>query len=443
MCWKVEYIFLIIFSTLVDYLVGLKLGNTRSSGYRKVLLALSLTVNLGLLVTYKYADFIGETVQVLFDSVNIFLDVPGFNLMLPVGISFYTFQSLSYTIDVYRGHTPVERHLGIFSVYVAFFPQLVAGPIERSGKLLPQFKEEHRVEYHRFSDGTQLVLWGLFKKLVIADLIAPIVDTVYSNPGNFTGGFCLLATFFFAVQIYCDFSGYTDIAIGVAKMFGFDLMTNFKQPYFSTSISEFWSRWHISLSTWFRDYVYIPLGGNRVSLVRHLSNVLIVFTVSGLWHGASWTFVIWGAIHGMLLITEVLLGRCFTGRFGALKSFQKSLGVQVLRSLLVFFFVLIAWVFFRANSVDDAIYIVSSFADLGGFSMQTLWALGLPRFELVVALFMIGLLFVVDLVLRFRTTFLFRAWQKPSVRWILMMACLYCIVFFGVFDGVEFIYFDF
>ena len=265
MCWKPAFVVLIIASTLVDYLVGLGLARFQEKVVRRLLLVASLTTNLGLLFTFKYLDFFLTSLESSLARFNILYDVPSFQLLLPVGISFYTFQTLSYTIDVYRRVTPVERHLGIFAVYVSWFPQLVAGPIERSNHLLPQFRRQTRLEFDRVRSGLQLMLWGMFKKVVIADLAAPFVNTVYDAPNEFSGPILLIATLFFAAQIYCDFSGYSDIAIGIARIFGYDLMTNFRQPYFARSIGEFWQRWHISLSTWFRDYIYIPLGGRRTS----------------------------------------------------------------------------------------------------------------------------------------------------------------------------------
>jgi alginate O-acetyltransferase complex protein AlgI len=304
--WKPEYLLLIIASTLVDYGCGLRMGSIAGKARRKKWLLVSLTSNLGLLFAFKYFNFFNESARAVFDRFNIFYDVPAFDLLLPVGISFYTFQTLSYSIDVYRGRQRPERHLGIFALYVSFFPQLVAGPIERSTHLLPQFFQPHRFEYDRVTSGLRLVLWGFFKKVVVADRLALYVNAVYNDPSAHTGPTILLATYFFAFQIYCDFSGYSDIAIGTARVMGYDLMQNFRRPYFARSISEFWSRWHISLSTWFRDYLYIPLGGNRVPRWRWYVNLFAVFLISGLWHGANWTFVVWGALHGTYLIVGLV-----------------------------------------------------------------------------------------------------------------------------------------
>ncbi|MCL4156746.1 UNVERIFIED_CONTAM: hypothetical protein GTU68_005006, partial [Idotea baltica] len=262
-CWKAEYLVLIVFSTLVDYFAGLRMAACETKKQRTPYLVLSLVSNLGLLFTFKYLDFFGSSVQALIDQFNIFYEIPIFDLLLPVGISFYTFQTLSYTIEVYKGKQKAERHLGIFALYVTFFPQLVAGPIERSQTLLPQFHKRMTFSYDRLSSGAKLMIWGLFKKILIGDGMGVFVDSVYNNPYGHDSVSLLIASICFSFQIYGDFSGYTDIARGAARILGFDLMENFRQPYLSKSISEFWQRWHISLSTWFRDYVYIPMGGNR------------------------------------------------------------------------------------------------------------------------------------------------------------------------------------
>jgi D-alanyl-lipoteichoic acid acyltransferase DltB (MBOAT superfamily) len=306
MSWKPEYIILILASTLIDYSVGLKLGSESRPAIRRRWLLLSLVTNLGLLFSFKYFNFFNDSFRQLFQMANLSYPVPALNVLLPVGISFYTFQTLSYTIDVYRGKIQPERHLGVFALFVSFFPQLVAGPIERSGNLLPQFYQKTAVDYERIISGLQRMTWGFFKKVVIADRLALLVNTVYNHPTEFSGMPLIIATYAFGFQIYCDFSAYSDIAIGAARVMGFDLMENFRQPYYARSIPEFWRRWHISLSTWFRDYVYLPLGGNRVKLPHWVFNILVVFVVSGLWHGANWTFVIWGALHGIFMVGTFL-----------------------------------------------------------------------------------------------------------------------------------------
>jgi alginate O-acetyltransferase complex protein AlgI len=437
MCWRPEYAVLILFSTAVDYLAGLRMAATPRAGRKRLWLVLSLTCNLGLLFVFKYLDFLLRSIGFAAAAAGQEIEVPRVDLLLPVGISFYTFQSLSYTIDVYRGLKEPERHFGVFATYVAFFPQLVAGPIERSTRLMPQLRARHQLDYDRFRLGFYLIVWGLFKKVAIADLVAPVVDTVYANPAGFPGHILALATLLFSVQIYCDFSGYSDIAIGVAALFGYDLMTNFRQPYLATSLSDFWRRWHISLSTWFRDYVYLPLGGSRVGRGRYYGNILVVFVVSGLWHGAAWTFVVWGAIHGVVLILE-------SAWRGNRRPEQAAVGWRVwVQRLLVFGVVFLGWVFFRAQSLPDALYVVTHLFDWSGFALHQLWGLGLPRFEMALAGLMIAILAAVDYVLAVRPPRALRLWESRWTRWACASACVWGVVFFGVFEGVEFIYFQF
>lgn len=298
MSWNVKYVVLILFTTIISYFAAILLERFRSrNAIKKLILFLTLLACLGVLFVFKYFNFFSESLAFMAGKIGLQLHPMTLKLLLPVGISFYTFQTLSYVIDVYRGSVRAEKHFGIYATFISFFPQLVAGPIERTSNLLPQIKGEHVFDYDQAMYGARLMLWGFFKKLVIADNLALFADKVFNDVYSYTGFSLLLATFFFTIQIYCDFSGYSDIARGAAKLFGIELMENFKSPYFASSIHEFWSRWHISLSTWFRDYVYIPLGGNRVSKIRHNINLLITFLVSGLWHGANWTFVIWGAVQ--------------------------------------------------------------------------------------------------------------------------------------------------
>lgn len=306
MCWKLEYIFLIVISTLVDYYAGLHMGRTKDQGKRKKFLVLSLVSNLGILFAFKYFNFFNESARAAFQHFNIGYHIPFFNVLLPVGISFYTFQTLSYTIEVYRGKQKPENHLGIFALYVSFFPQLVAGPIERSTNLLPQFYTKQEFTYDNATNGLKLVMWGLFKKVVIADRIGVLVATIFAHPQQFSGVEFILGSILFSYQVYCDFSGYSDIAIGTAQIFGFKLMTNFRRPFHAISLADLWQRWHISLSTWFRDYLYIPLGGNRKGKWRTYFNVFMVFFISGLWHGAAWTYVIWGSVHGVFMALELM-----------------------------------------------------------------------------------------------------------------------------------------
>jgi len=440
MSWKPAYILLIVASTLVDYTAGRGMERARTARSRRGYLIASLGANLGLLFVFKYFNFFSSSARGVLGSLGVSYETPVVDLLLPVGISFYTFQTLSYTIDVYQGKRSAEKHLGIFALYVAFFPQLVAGPIERSVNLIPQFYARHRLVYARVVSGLQLMLWGLFKKIVIADRLAVYVDAVYNQPGDHNGGVLTLATYFFAFQIYCDFSGYSDIAIGAARVLGFDLMENFRRPYFAKSVGEFWQRWHISLSTWFRDYVYIPLGGNRVGARRLMANLMTVFVVSGLWHGANWTFVVWGALHG----TYVIAGRETAGLrrriAGSWPSRFPNLH-RCLQSVVVFHLVCLAWIFFRANSVGDAFFIVSNL--LSGWELALPTVPGFGATEIVLSLVLIGLMEAVHLVERDQPLGEFLNGLRRPLRWAAYYALIFAIFLLGNFDANQFIYFQF
>lgn len=292
--WNAKYIFLILFTTVISYIAARLLEVANSRKKKRGILIGTVFLCLGILFFFKYFNFFIESVTAFLSLFSIQVSPVLLDILLPVGISFYTFQTLSYVIDVYKGNAPAEHHFGYYAAYISFFPQLVAGPIERTGNLLPQIKEEHKFDYYQATYGLKLMAWGYFKKVVIADTLSQYVSIVYDSPLEFHGFALILASVFFSIQIYCDFSGYSDIAVGTARLLGINLMTNFKSPYFSQSVKEFWSRWHISLSTWFRDYVYIPMGGNRVGKAHYIFNLLTTFLVSGLWHGANWTFLLWG-----------------------------------------------------------------------------------------------------------------------------------------------------
>lgn len=350
MCSGPKYGLLIFAVTFVSYSSALIIENSQDKKRKKLSLICAVCVCMGMLFFFKYFNFFSGTANDLMRLLGIQKDPVILNIVLPVGISFYTFQTMSYVIDVYKGVTKAERHFGKYAAFVSFFPQLVAGPIERSNNLLPQIRSRHTFDYEKAMQGMKLMLWGYYKKLVIADVLSRYVQKVYDSPHDYTGFALILATLFFTIQIYCDFSGYSDIAIGTAKLFGIDLMKNFRSPYFSGSIREFWSRWHISLSTWFRDYVYIPLGGNRKGKIRHYINLVITFLVSGLWHGANWTFVVWGGIHGLAQVAETaLLGRKET----------KNMVLRAVRTIVVFAFCAFAWIFFVSHSISDAFYVIT------------------------------------------------------------------------------------
>lgn len=450
MCWKPEYVLLIIVSTLIDYYAGIRMGKIAQKKKRKKYLILSLVSNIGLLFSFKYFNFFNDSARAFFDSLNMFYGILALDILLPIGISFYTFQTLSYSIDVYRGTREPEKHLGIFAVYVSFFPQLVAGPIERSTRLLPQFYKVQSFDYQRMTDGVKLMLWGFFKKVVIADRLAIYVNEVYNNPGDFSGVPLILATYFFAFQIYCDFSGYSDIAIGSAKVMGYDLMTNFRRPYFSKSISEFWRRWHISLSSWFRDYLYIPLGGGRVTIRRWHFNLLTVFLISGLWHGANWTFIIWGGLHGFYIVISQMTRNIRDRISSFFKLEQKPQIQKIIRIFVTFHLVLFAWIFFRANTLSDALLIIQKIPAIDFSNITNDLASGfntdyivLGWIDLLVSFLAIAFLEIVELIQRQGSFRLYISSQPLWLRWSAYYGLIISIILFGIFNHVEFIYFQF
>ncbi|WP_249170588.1 MBOAT family O-acyltransferase [Porphyromonas levii] len=357
-------------------------------------------------------------------------DVPNLHLLLPVGISFYTFQAIGYSIDVYRGTIPAERNFFTYALFVSFFPQLVAGPIERAKNLLPQFHTEHSLKYNNVSEGVKQMIWGFFMKLCIADIISEYVDAVYNNIVNHGGLSIILATLFFTIQIYCDFSGYSNIAIGAARVMGFKLMDNFRQPYLSHSLKEFWKRWHISLSTWFMDYVYIPLGGNRVKYSRHLLNLFITFLVSGIWHGANWTFLIWGAIHGIFISIENVWNR-----FIKLPPPQQQ-SIKPINTITSFIIVAFAWLFFRANNLYDAIIAIQKMFTAPGelYVDNSIFLFGFMG---------ISVLAFKDIKDRYNMDIKLLHSQNPVIKYGSFVLLFSYILLFGAFYGGQFIYFQF
>jgi alginate O-acetyltransferase complex protein AlgI len=440
MSWRPGYVLVIIALTLLDFVAAIRIAGARSLTHRKVFLATSLVANIGLLAVFKYFDFFNDALVSLFGLANVRYVPPALDLVLPVGISFHTFQAMSYTIDVYRGRREPERHLGYFALFVAFFPQLVAGPIERAGNLLRQIHERHDFNYTMATDGLRLMLWGFFKKLVVADRVAVYVNAVYDQPSAHSGLQLLVATYLFAYQIYCDFSGYSDIAVGSAKVLGYNLSINFSFPYAARGIADFWHRWHISLSTWFRDYLYVPLGGNRVGTWKLYRNILVVFVLSGLWHGANWTFVAWGALHGIYLIAERATQRARV-RLAALVGLRAMPRLASAISVVVtFHLVLVAWVFFRAASVSQALTILSRIVSARG-GVVRIDSFGTD--ELVAAV--VAILVLEGVQLAQRQTSLNRLVRRQPgwIRWSLYYAAVVVILLFGRFDEREFIYFQF
>jgi len=438
--WDWRFLSLIIFSTVVDYLIGQRLRTEDKQSKRKVLLWTSIIVNLGFLGFFKYYNFFLENFVDAFSLFGMQINANSLNIILPVGISFYTFQTLSYTIDVYRKKLEPTKDFMAFSAFVCFFPQLVAGPIERATNLLPQFYKKRTFEYHKAVDGMRQILWGLFKKVVIADNCAEFVNQIFNNSDDMNGSTLVLGAIFFTFQIYGDFSGYSDIAIGTSRLFGFDLKQNFATPYFSRDIAEFWRRWHISLSTWFRDYLYIPLGGSRGGTWMKVRNTFAIFLVSGFWHGANWTFIIWGALNAIYFLPLLLtnnnrknLGVVAEGKL--LPSFR-----ELFAMLTTFILTVFAWIFFRAENISHAFsYIGGIFSDtildkpVFNFKLQAIFTILLIIFLLFLEWFGKGDKFALEKILLHL--------KKPYRYFLYLLLAL--LVFFMAGKPAEFIYFQF
>lgn len=430
------YILILGFTIVVDYFAGIYIEAEHVPRRRKMLLAASIITNAGILIFFKYFNFLNLNLDILLHKFNYHNPIPYLTILLPIGLSFHTFQAMSYTIEVYRGNQKAEKHFGIYSLYVMFYPQLVAGPIERPQNILHQFRERHPFNYDLMQSGLKMMLWGFFKKLVIADRLSIFVNSVYNNPDMHNGTTIVIASFFFAIQIYCDFSGYTDIAIGCARTMGFDLMRNFNRPYFASNIQDFWRRWHISLSTWFRDYVYIPLGGSKVSRGRTYLNVFIIFLLSGIWHGANYTYIIWGILHGFYSVVYIMvkpyLRKTPVNKFAAT---LMELGNTIFTISLVTF----AWIFFRANNVKDAFTLIHN---LKSFGAVPFIGDGISNFAL--SILAIVLLFALEYKIEYYPE-RFNFFSSPNIflRWGSLVFTILWIIVFGVFNGSQFIYFQF
>ena len=445
------YILILVVTIVIDYFAGLLIARSRGAEKRRYLIT-SIFATCAVLFVFKYYNFFGNNVNWISNQFNLNFAVDPLALILPIGLSFHTFQSLSYVVEVYRGNQKAERHFGIYSLYVMFYPQLVAGPIERPQNLLHQFYEHHRFEYQRVADGLKLMAWGLFKKVVIADRLAVVVNTIYADPTAHTGVPLILAGVFFAVQIYCDFSGYSDMAIGAAQAMGFRLMDNFRRPFASRSISEFWTRWHISLSSWFRDYVYIPLGGSRLGPGRQTFNLMVTFVLSGLWHGANWTYVIWGGLNGLMIVvgSATLAYRNAVARTLGLQRLpwlRHAVQVAITFSLFVF-----GVIIFRSTSMSEAWYIITHLFD--GFHSwwnKDYWkhalsyqSIGLDDSELRIAFFSIIALECVHAVQSHGSIRHMLAGRHWTVRWTLYFLLAWSILTYGMYTNVQpFIYFQF
>ena len=437
MYYNAGYGLLIAFSTLVDYAAAIAMEKAEKKSIKRRYLFASLAGNLGMLFIFKYLNFFHHVFNDIFSPATSNWEEPLIHILLPVGISFYTFQTLSYTIDVYRGYRKAERHLGIFALYVVYFPQLVAGPIEKSTRLLPQFYKKNSFEYDKVVSGFKLILWGYFMKLVVADRAGIYVNAVYGDPDPHSGATFWLATIFFVFQLYCDFGGYSNIAIGCAKVMGYDLMINFRRPLFSRSFGDFWKRWHISLTSWFMFYVYKPLGGGHKGKARGALNLMITFLLSGLWHGANWTFIVWGGLHGAALILERVFAkqRIFIRDQVFGENYRRT--YRLLSILVTFPLLLLTAVFFRSDSLTTALNIC----------MHMFWPIGplfidSPSVTLYPMMAILGLIMVDYHVERGRSGMLFQS-KYEWVRHLSYAAVVILILMVGVFDGGQFIYFQF
>lgn len=439
-CWDWRFLFLLIFSTMLDYVAGQKMFGARNQNMKTCWFGLSISINIAFLGVFKYYNFFTESFTDALSQVGLQTDPWTLNIILPVGISFYTFHGLSYVIDIYKNKIKPERNIIDYAVFVSFFPLLIAGPIERATHLLPQLKKERIFDYENAVDGLRQILWGLFKKVVIADQCAEYANMIFNNSEQYSGSTLLLGALFFTFQIYGDFSGYSDIAIGTSRLFGIKVFRNFAFPYFSRNIAEFWRRWHLSLSSWFRDYVYIPLGGSRGSLLMRTRNILIIFLLTGFWHGASWTFIAWGLLNALYMLPTILLNtnRRYLDTVAQGKMFPtlKELGAMGITFSLVVF----AWIFFRAENIHHAIQYVSTIFSRSLFSI--------PEFsdasQAIITMIFILFFMVVEWIGReehYALHCLIARWKKPF-RWIFYVALMFSIFMFSG-KQQEFIYFQF
>ncbi len=459
MCWNAKYALLILFSTACTYAGGLLIEFVKNRNWtdkkkttvKKLGVAFVIVSNLAVLGYFKYANFFIDSLKSLFEMMSIELHIPAVDVLLPVGISFYTFQALSYTIDVYRNEIYAEKNFFRYALFVSFFPQLVAGPIERSKNLLKQLAVPKKFSYVKARDGLFLMVWGFFLKIVLADRIAMFVDTVYADYERFPGWFIIIATLLFAVQIYCDFYGYSTIAMGAAGMLGIDLMENFDAPYLSVTVAEFWRKWHISLTSWFKDYLYIPLGGSRKGVVRKYLNKLIVFLVSGLWHGANFTFVIWGALNGIYQIIGEMLMPLREKICKVLHISRKFFLLRFVQMIITFALVDFAWIFFRASTVTDSFEMIGSVFTASNFEIfknGALFHCGLNEKNFILMLVCIVILLIADTFKHFGISVRHYIQKAPYiVRCAVLIVAICFILVFGIwgsgYDAANFIYFQF
>lgn len=439
-CWDYRFLFLLIFSTLLDYFSGIKMHEAKNENIKKNWFWFSVIVNLGFLGVFKYYNFFSDSLANGLSLLGVKANFWTLQVILPVGISFYTFHGLSYVIDIYKNRIKPEKNFIDYSVFVSFFPLLVAGPIERATHLLPQILKKREFDYSKAIDGLRQILWGLFKKVVIADNCAEFANTIFNSPDSYSGSTLVLGALFFTFQIYCDFSGYSDIAIGTARLFGIDLLRNFAFPYFSRDIAEFWRRWHISLSSWFKDYLYIPLGGSKTGTWTKVRNTFIIFFASGFWHGANWTFIVWGLLNAIYIIPSIIfntnrnnLDIVAKGKY--FPTMKEFLSMSITFGLTVF-----AWIFFRASSVMDALIYVS-----GIFSKSLITIPYFPGINKIMPIFFLTGIFLVAEWLgreqQYAIANFGKKWYKP-VRWAMYYVIIFTIFFFSGKEQ-QFIYFQF
>lgn len=435
--WDWRFLSLILFSTLIDYSIGIRLSKEENISKRKIFLWISILVNLSFLGFFKYYNFFLDNFVSAFSFFGTSINAQGLNIILPVGISFYTFQTLSYTIDVYKRNLKPTKDIIAFTAFISFFPQLVAGPIERATNLLPQFYKKRNFEYHKAADGLRQILWGLFKKVVIADNSAQIANEIFNNSADHSGSTLVLGAIFFTFQIYGDFSGYSDIAIGTSRLFGFSLKQNFAFPYFSRDIAEFWRRWHISLSTWFRDYIYIPLGGSHGTIWMKLRNTFIIFIVSGFWHGANWTFIVWGALNAIYFLPLLLLNKNKVNTDTVAQGKYLPTLKELINMLTTFVLTVLAWVYFRAENIGHAWSYLSTIFSKSLFTIPFYSGMKMPMLLILLFVFIEwigreGEYAIENLKNNF----------NPIIRWLFY---IFIIILIGLYKGENqgFIYFQF
>lgn len=456
MSWNPKYAILIGTTTIITYFSGLliqkanEINNEEESiKLKKVWVLMSFVSNLGILFLFKYYNFFISSIKRILYLVNVTVIIPSFDYLLPIGISFYTFQALSYTMDIYRKDVKAEKNIVKYALFVSFFPQVLAGPIEKSKNFLSQFDEEHSFDYYRVRNGLILMLWGFFQKIVVADRLAILVNTVYNSPNKYRGLEVIIATIFYAFQIYCDFSSYSDIARGAAEIMGFRISVNFKQPYFSRSMKEFWRRWHISLSSWFKDYLYIPLGGNRCSKFRNYTNIMIVFLVSGLWHGASMNFLIWGGLHGIYQVMGNILKPFKEKILDTLRIKTDIFSFKFFQVLINFALVDFAWIFFRANSFTGAEMLIKNMFYFNPwiFYSGEIYKLGLDSKDFKVAVLGISIVLIVNCIQATESVRIDLSKQNIGFRWAVYFTAIIFILILGVYgpgySKQQFIYFQF